>query len=187
MVQHSRHDHHARQSGVAVRLIILGVAGLAGLVALGLWLFTSDPIGACVRNNSGDPAEPGLYAQALANCVQPAVASAETPGEASEAIYEFLQALEAVDAFAPLIISNWDNTPDALKGRAFTATMSRIVPYLRDDISVEVHGTGTDDMGDYVHVSYRSGAQGNRGTTLRLYLVDGPYGFRITRVQFAPV
>ena len=189
MVQHSRYNLpvSSRQSGVGTRLILIGVALLGGLVALAITLLSSDPIGACVRDASGDPARPDLFAQALAECVQPAVLAAETPGEASEAVYEFLGALDAVDAFAPLLLTNWKQTPDALKQRAFTATMTRIVPFMRDEILVEVHGTGTDDRGDYVHVSYRTSVGQNRGTTLRLYLEDGPYGFSITHVQFAPV
>ena len=166
---------------------MVGVAAIGALVALGIWLLSSDPIGACVRDGSGDPARGDLFAQALADCVQPAVLAAETPAEASEAVYDFLLALQAVDAFGPLVVSNWQQTPDALKSRALTATLSRVVPFMRDTITVEVHGTGTDDRGDYVHVSYRAGTQQNRGTTLRLYLADGPYGFRITHAEFSPV
>jgi hypothetical protein len=178
----------AKQAGFSIRLASIGIALIGGIVGLGIWLFSSQPIAACVEDASGSPPQPDLFAQALASCVQPVVATAETPAEASEMIYEFLTALDAVDVFGPLVVGNWQQTPDALKGRAFQAVVSRIAPYLRNEIMTTIHGTGTDQRGDFVHASYRAAdGSGQRGTTLRLYLADGPYGFRITHAEFAPV
>ncbi|MBV6631474.1 MAG: hypothetical protein KI792_00425 [Alphaproteobacteria bacterium] len=176
-----------RQRGIGIRLIAVGIAALGGLVTVLVMLFSSDPIAACVEDGSGSPPSPAEFAVALADCVQPAVAASETPGEAAEAVYAFLEAIEGVEHFGPLVINNWRNTPDALKSRAFTATMSRVVPYLRGEIETTVHGTGEDERGVFVHVSYKAAGPGNRGTTLRIYIEPGPYAYRITGVQFAPV
>jgi len=183
--QASKSRRFSAQAGIAVRLILIGVLLLAGL-GYGLYaLLARDPIAACVEDGSGDPPDAARFAVALSDCVQAAVAAAETPAEASREVYDFLTAMEAVDAFGPLLISNWAQVPDALKSNAMTGTMSRIMPYLREPIRAEVHRTGTDQTGEYVLVSYR--ARSNQGTALKLYLVPGPYGFAIPAAQFAPV
>lgn len=169
-----------------LRLILPLVAVLAGLVwLLGLWL-SSDPIAVCVRDGSGDPRRPERYAVALSDCLHQAVAAAATPAEAGEQVYDFLGAIDARDALAPLVISNWSTVPAALRPQAFKATLARLMPYLRQPMTATVHQTGSDDDGDYVLVSYRSQDR-RQGTALRLYLAPSGYGYRITRAQFAPV
>ncbi|MEM6902627.1 MAG: hypothetical protein AAF556_05250 [Pseudomonadota bacterium] len=170
-----------------MKLIAVGIAALGSIVTVLVLLLSSDPIAACVEDGSGSPPNPADFAVALADCVQPAVAEAETPAEAAEAVYAFLEALEGVEDFGPLVVNNWRQTPDALKGRAFTAMMSRVVPFMRGEIETIVHGTGEDDRGVFVHASYRAAGPQNRGTTLRIYIEPGPYAYRITGVQFAPV
>ncbi len=176
------------QSGFSVQLAIAGILVFGIVGAAAVWLLSGDSIAACVEDGSGSPPDPVRFAEALPVCIQPAVAETETPAEASEKLYDFLVASESIDAIAPLVVSNWQQTPDALKSRAFQAIASRFMPYIRGGVETVVHGTGTDDRGDFVHASYlATDAQGRRGTTLRLYLVEGPYGFSIARAEFAPV
>lgn len=162
-------------------MILFAGAGVAIIGAIVFVLLTrGDPVRACIDDRTFDEI---TFAEALPDCFVAEVQAAETPGDAANAVRDGLVAIESVDAFGPLLINNWNALEGVIKERAIAASLTQVVPFMRNEVTAEVHRTGVDNTGNFVVVTYS--ASGNRSVTLRLDLGARGESFAVQRAQYA--